>query len=135
MTQMAFGDITLTRMMFETGRDRILEYHGYQILKRTLMSHPFVDYLGIYNERLDLIMTTCDFTSESRIRLKELANSYYRRAANTQTVLISLSKGAPSSVLDSITLVMYSSLSLENDKGAVLMGIKLSYFQQLIQQI
>jgi AraC-like DNA-binding protein len=135
MTQMAFGDITLTRMMFETGRDRILEYQGYQILKRTMMSHPFVDYLGIYNERLDLIMTTCDFTSESQARLKGLANNYYRRAANTQTILISLQKGAPVSVLDSITLVMYSSLSLENDKGALLMGIKLSYFQQLVQQI
>ena len=66
-TQLGHGNITLTRLMFENTRDRILEYQSHQIMQNALVSFPNIDYIAVYNERLDAIF----FSSVvSNIRLK-----------------------------------------------------------------
>jgi AraC-like DNA-binding protein len=134
-TRLAFGDITLTKMMFENERDRLLEYQGHQIMQQAVVSHPYIDFIGIYNERLDEIMATFDFMPESRNTLKNIVHRYFRRSANNLTLPISLLQFSNGSFSNSLALIYYSPLSLEYDKGALIIGIKCNYFRQLIQQM
>jgi AraC-like DNA-binding protein len=134
-THLAFGDITLTKIMFENERDRLLEYQGYQIMQQAIVSHPYIDFIGIYNERLDEVMTTLDFMPESKKILKDGVHRYFRRSANNLTFPVSLLKFSNNSVSNSLALIYYSPLSLEHDKGALIIGIKCNYFHQLIQQM
>jgi AraC-like DNA-binding protein len=134
-THLAFGDITLTKIMFENERDRLLEYQGYQIMQQAIVSHPYIDFIGIYNERLDEVMATLDFMPESKNILKDGVHRYFRRSANNLTFPVSLLIFSNNSVSNSLALIYYSPLSLEHDKGALIIGIKCNYFRQLIQQM
>jgi AraC-like DNA-binding protein len=135
LIQLSVGEPTLTKMMFETERDRLLEYQGHQIMQRTAVSHPFIDYIGIYNERLDEIMATWNLSVESRETLKLMVNYYFRRSPNNLTIPLTSSRTAPEPAANTIVLIMYSPLSLDNDKGAVIFGINCGYFQRLIREM
>jgi AraC-like DNA-binding protein len=134
-TRLAFGDIILTKMMFEDDRDRLLEYQGHQIMQQAVVSHPYIDFIGIYNERLDEIMMTRDLMPESKTALKNIVHRYFRRSANNLTFPMSLKNFSTGLNSKSIVLVYYSPLSMEHDKGAMILGIKCNYFKYLIQQM
>jgi AraC-like DNA-binding protein len=135
-TQLGHNNITITKIMFENERDRLLEYQGHQILQNALVSFPYIDYFAIYNERLDELIGTMYFSAASEAELKSLARNYYQQGMYRLTIPLAV-ENRPSSggVLNTITLVIYSPLSLENDKGVFLVGINCDYFQQLISKM
>jgi AraC-like DNA-binding protein len=129
---------TITRMMFEKDRDRLLEYQGTQIMRDTLLSYPNIDYIAVYNERLDEIMGTRYFTSQTAEDMKELANAYFRRGGLNLTIplnVASVSAPAADAGRKTITMIIYSHLSLAEEKGVLLAGINCGYFQQLIRRM
>jgi AraC-like DNA-binding protein len=136
--RLSHSNITITKIMFESERDRLLEYQGWQILQSALISYPSLGYFTIYNERLDIFIGTMFFTPSSEARLKDLAKNYYRRGIYRLSVPLAVEREtilSKNSRLDTITLPIYSPLSLENDKGVLLVGIKCDYFQQLIKKL
>ena len=135
-TQLSHGNITITRLMFEKERDRILEYQAHQIMQNIMVSYPVIDYIAVYNERLDEIIATRYFDSVTEAGLKYLANYYYQRGALNSAIPITVKHIG--SVLDitsrnTVTICNYSPLSLANDKGVLLVGINCNFFQQLIK--
>jgi AraC-like DNA-binding protein len=139
MLQLTNGDITITRMMFESDKDRLVEYQGHQTMQKAVVSYPYIEYLAIYNERLNEIMATKDLSQDIRKELKELTDYNFRRYPRDLTIPIKISLFAPKLVpprtANTITLILYSPLSLENDKGALILGINCDYFQQLLGQM
>jgi hypothetical protein len=140
-TQLGHGNITITKIMFENERDRLLEYQGHQILQSTLVSYPYIDYLAVYNERLDELIGTRYFTIASEEALKELARNSYQQGGGGGiqfTIPLAVEPQGPSQnnpARNTITLIIYSPLSLEDDKGVLLAGINCDYFQQLISKM
>jgi hypothetical protein len=137
-TQLGHDNITITKIMFENERERLLEYQGHQILQNALVSYPYIDYFTVYNERLDELIGTMYFTAESEAGLKNLAKNYYQQGIYSLTIPLAVEnqaspQGTPAE--NTITLVIYSPLSQENDKGVLLVGINCDYFQQLINML
>ena len=137
-TQLGHGNITLTRLMFQNTRDRILEFQSHQIMQNTLASFPRISYIAVYNERLDIIIGTKDFISETEAELKALVNRYFKQGVHNLTIPLTVHRRAVSSDLaatNTVTVIVYSPLSFPGDKGALLVGIYSDYFQQLIQRV
>lgn len=136
--QLGHCNITLTRVMFETERDRILEYQCHQILRSTLVSYPYIDYFAIYNERLDELISTRYFDQSTKTRLKNMAQEYYQSGKHRLTIPLAVENQdvVPEKTRkNTITLLVYSPLSMEHEKGALILGIDCSYFQQLISKM
>jgi AraC-like DNA-binding protein len=137
-TQLGHGNITITRLMFEEERDRILEYQSHQIMQNALVSFPYIDYIAVYNERLDEIIATKYFVSETVSELKALANRYFQTGFRNLTIPLSVRHmvtNPDSTVKNTITIIVYSPLSLKDDKGVLLVGVDCDYFQQLIRRL
>jgi AraC-like DNA-binding protein len=137
-TQLGHGNITITKMMFEKERDRLLEYQAHRILQNALVSYPYIDYLAVYNERLDEIFGTRYFSPSSEEEFKRLAGYYYRRDSYRLTIPLAVQgrlTDTDNGIRNTVTLIIYSPLSLEHDKGALLVGISCDYFQQLIRKM
>jgi AraC-like DNA-binding protein len=138
MVQQASWDITITKVMFETERDRLEEYRASQIMQKAVVTYPYIEYMAIYNERLDTIMATEDLTADTRETLKALADRYFRRAPRNLSIPIAVnifSSSPDPRTQNTITLIIYSPLSLENDKGVLLLGISCDYFRNIIHQM
>jgi AraC-like DNA-binding protein len=136
--QLGSWNITITNMMFEKERDRLLEYQGYQIMRTAMLSYPYIDYLAIYNERLDEIFGTRNFLPQTTNELKRLANYYFQQGSSNLTIpldISSVSSAYENPVRNTITIIVYSPLALTGDKGALLVGISCDYFQQLIRRM
>jgi hypothetical protein len=137
--QLGHRNITITRLMFEEERDRILEYQSHQIMQNALVSFPYIDYIAVYNERLDEIIATKYFVPATVSDLKALANRYYfQQGFRNLTIPLTVRHMAANPDLtakNTITIIIYSPLSLKDDKGALLVGIDCDYFQQLIRNL
>jgi len=137
-TQLGHGNITLTRLMFADTRDRILEYQSHQIMQNAIVSFPNIDYIAVYNERLDIIFGTRHFSTETENTLKELSNRNFEQRSANLTIPLSvrhMTATSDYSAKDTVTIIIHSQLSLPDDKGALLVGIDCDYFQQLIQKV
>ncbi|MCL2472353.1 MAG: hypothetical protein FWF26_01630, partial [Treponema sp.] len=137
-TQLSHGNITITRLMFENERDRILEYQAHQIMQNAMVSFPVIDYIAVYNERLDEIIATRYFDSATVALLKKTAHENYENETLNSTIPLTvkhLGSLQDPNTRNTITICSYSPLSLANDKGVLLMGINCDYFQQLIKRL
>jgi AraC-like DNA-binding protein len=136
--QLGHSNITLTNVMFEKERNRILEYQSHQILRSTLVSYPYIDYFAIYNERLNELITTRYFDQATETVLKNLAQEYYHTGKYYPTIPLSVENQIVvpgKSRKNTITLLIYSPLSMEHEKGVLILGIDCDYFQQLINKM
>jgi AraC-like DNA-binding protein len=136
--QLGHSNITLTRVMFETERDRILEYQAHQVLRNTLVSYPYIAYFAIYNERLNELIGTRYFSRDTEAALKSMARGYYQGGKHRLTIPLTVEDQLPfpeRTRKDTITLLVYSPLSLEYEKGVLLLGIDCDYFRQLISRM
>jgi AraC-like DNA-binding protein len=124
--------------MFEGERDRILEYQSNQIMQNTLASFPYIYYFAVYNERLDEIIATKYFVPTTVADMKDLANRHYQEEFLNPTIPLTVCHIGFNSVpviKNTITIAVYSPLSMKDDKGVLLLGIDCAYFQQLIRKL
>lgn len=136
--RLGHGDITLTRLMFEKEWDRLLEYQAHQVMQSALVSYPYLDYLAVYNERLDGIFGTRYFTPATEAELKRLARGSFQSGIRNLTFPLTIRYIAPSpetAFTHTVTLIVYSPLSLAGDTGALLVGLDCGYFQRLVSKM
>lgn len=133
--QLACNEPNINTMMFQSLPDRIREYTGMQAMRRMQATYSYIDYIAVYNQRMNRLVSTSGLLPQSEAALIDLVHSAYQTDYYPEPMTVELVGNAGRARRNTVTILIYSPLSNENDKGALLMGVDCDYMQQLIREI
>ena len=134
---LATNESILSDAMFRFPMDSLKNYQATRRLQNLQLSYSYLDYIALYSQSNDRLLSTVDMGQASSRRIKEeIVQQYGKRPAAGFTYLEinSTEKSLSVSAKPTLSFIAYSNLTKPGNIGAVVLGVNADSLQQLFAQ-
>lgn len=137
LSQLTFNDADIKSIMFQNEHSRLVEYSGIQTMRDIKATYPYIEYLAVYNQKMNNLISTVTFDKITDQKLKDIVNTNYNQKGISviSTPVSFVTSRVSFEEINTVTIIMYSPFSKPDQKGVVVLGINCEYFQKLFGKI
>lgn len=134
---LATNEAVLTEAMFRSPTDSLKNYQATQRMQNVQLSYSYLDYIALYSQNNDRLISTIDMGSQSSQTIKNEVVKRYGENPKANILYLkidSTEKNTPASAEETLSFIAYSGLSKKDKIGAVVLGVDTDFLQQVYSQ-